>query len=677
MRSPKPFLVTVFSWTSAIIFGLVACSNPETTPNSTLTQLETNAPLALTSSPSKTIIPSPSSTSTATTTPKPVFASTPIPQAGNLISADNAENLTKLAEWGNGQANFVTYSPDGKLLAIASSTGIYFYRSESLEYAGQILTDDKVNGVTFSPDGKSIVGTFERGAVQMWNIADGSLTQTFERAAGRSSGNAMFSSDGTLLVSGSGDRAVRLWQVSDGKLLRTFRGHIENYEGRDMASTVSLSADGSLLATTDIYYGNVWIWRTSDGALVQKLEGNSVAFSPDGKILAVGIRDDNFQNPFVQLRQVSDWSLLNTLDKQKGEVSIIKFSPDGKMLITNDTWGMARLWNVADGTLIKTFQADGRDRFLSIAFSSDGTTLASISRDGRIQIRGIDNENNAMSLFGFMNKVHRVVFSPDNLIVASGDDWSIQIWRMSDGALLHNIAVGEVNDLAFSPDGKILASGTFLDGLQIWNVENGSQITRLGDQESIYGVAFSPNGKWLAATTFGEVKIWNVSSQDLIGTFEVSLSEKLAFSHNSDILAVGGYQTVQLWQTDKMNLLHTLDDNSYSITDIEFSKDGSTLFVTGDLITVAWDINSGKRLENLILRGEAFSSDSNILTSFYLGTWNAGWQGGKVVLWKLPTGKEITSLKFDELVSDIEYSPDNRLVAFAFRDGTIQIWGVK
>lgn len=281
----------------------------------------------------------------------------------------------------------MTYSPDGKLLAIASSTGIYFYRSESLEHAGQILTDDKVNGVTFSPDGKSIVGTFERGAVQMWNIADGSLTQTFERAAGRSSGNAMFSSDGTLLVSGSGDRAVRLWQVSDGKLLRTFRGHIENYEGRDMASTVSLSADGSLLATTDIYYGNVWIWRTSDGALVQKLEGNSVAFSPDGKILAVGIRDDNFQNPFVQLRQVSDWSLLNTLDEQKGEVSIIKFSPDGKMLITNDTWGMARLWNVADGTLIKTFQADGRDRFLSIAFSSDGTTLASISRDGRIQIR--------------------------------------------------------------------------------------------------------------------------------------------------------------------------------------------------------------------------------------------------------------------------------------------------
>ncbi|WKZ47430.1 MAG: WD40 repeat domain-containing protein [Anaerolineales bacterium] len=677
MRSPKPFLVTTFSWICAIIFVLVACSNPETPPTSTLTQLETNTPLAVTSSPTKTIISSPASTFTATATPKPVFASTPIPQTGILISAENAENLTKLADWGYGQANFVTYSPDGKLLAIASSTGIYFYNSITLEHVGYILTDDKVNGVTFSPDSKSIAGTFERGAVQLWNIADGSLLQTFEHAAGRSSGNAIFSSDGALLVSGSGDRAVRLWQVSDGKLLRTFRGHIENYEGRDLASSISLSADDSLLASTDYYYGNVWIWRTSDGALVKKLEGNSVAFSPDGKILAVGIRDDNYQNPFVQLWQVSDWSLLSTLDEQKGEVSIMKFSPDGKMLITNDTWGMARLWTVADGTLIKTFQADDRDRFLSIAFSADGTTLASISRDSRIQVRGINNDNNVTSLFGFMNKVHRVVFSPDNLLVASGDDWSIQIWRKSDGTLLHNIATGEVNDLAFSPDGKLLASAVSLDGIQVWNVESGSLTTTLDNQETAYGVMFSPNGKFLAATILGGVKIWDVASQNLIGSFEMSLAEKLAFSPNSDILAVGGYQTVQLWQIDKMNLLHTLEDNSYSITDIEFSKDGAKLFVTGDLITVSWDVNSGKRLENLTLRGDAFSPDSNILTSFYLGAWNAGWQGGKVVLWQLPTGKEITSLKFDELVSDTEYSLDGRLVAFAFRDGTIQIWGIK
>lgn len=676
MHSPKPFLVASLSWFSVIMFGLVACSDQVTIPTSNITQLETSTPLAETNSPTQTIIPSPSSTFTATVTPKPVFASTPIPPGENSISAENAGNLTKVAEWGYGQANFVTYSPDGTLLAVASSTGIYFYDSKTLADIGHILTDDKVNGITFSPDSKSIVGTFERGAVQLWNIADRTLVQTFERAAGRSSGNALFSSDGALLVSGSNDGAVRLWQVSDGRLLRTFRGHIRDYESRDLASSISLSADGSLLATTNIY-DTVWVWNTSDGSLVQKFDGNSVAFSPNGKILAMGVRDDSYQNPFVQLWQVSNWSLLNTLNEQKGEVTIMRFSPDGDLLITNDTWGMARLWNVTDGILIKTFHVDDRDRFLSVAFSADGRKLASISREGRIQVRGINDENPIGSIFGFMNMAHRVVFSPDNMLVASGDDWSIQIWRRSDGALLRNIAVGEVRDLAFSPDGKLLASGTFLDGLQVWNTENGSIAATLDNQETIRGVAFSPNGKFLAATTLDRVKIWDYSTLTLVASFEMSLAEKLAFSPNSDVLAVGGYQTVQLWQTENMNLLHTLEDNSYSITDIEFSKDGANLFVTGNLITALWDVNSGKRLNHLILKGETFSPDTNILTSFYLGAWIAGRESGRMVLWQFPIGREITSLHFDQFVSDIEYSTDGRLVAFAFRDGTIQIWGVK
>jgi len=676
MHSPKPFLVAILSRFSLIVLGLVACSYEEATPTSNISQLETSTPLAETNSPTQTIIPSPSSTVTVTVTAKPFFASTPIPPRENTISAENAGNLTKLAEWGYGQANFVTYSPDGTLLAVASSTGIYFYDSKTLAQVDHIPTDDKVNGITFSLDSKFIVGTFERGAVQLWNIENKTLGRTIERAAGRSSGNALFSTDGALLISGSNDGAVRLWQVSDGKLLRTFRGHIHNYESRDLASSISLSADSALLATTDIY-DNVWVWNTLDGALVQKFEGNSVAFSPDGQILAVGVRDDSYQNPFVQLWQVSDWSLLNTLNEQKGEVTIMRFSPDGNMLLTNDTWGMAKLWDVTDGILIKTFQADDRDQFLSLAFSADGRTLASISRDSRVQVRGIEDDTHASSLFGFTNIVHRVVFSPDNNLVASGDDWSIQIWRRTDGALLRNIAVGEVRDLAFSPDGKLLASGTFLNGLQVWNMENGSLAATFGNQETIRGVAFSPNGKFLAATTLDRVKVWDFSTQDLVVSFEMSLAEKLAFSPSSDILAVGGYQTVQLWQTENMNLLHTLEDNSYSITDMEFSKDGTNLFVTGNLITASWDVTSGKRLNHLILRGEAFSPDTNILTSFYLGAWIAGRESGRMVFWQFLMGKEIISLHFDQLVSDIEYSTDGRLVAFALRDGTIQIWGVK
>jgi len=96
----------------------------------------------------------------------------------------------------------------------------------------------------------------------------------------------LFSPDGSLLFSAANDGAIRAWQISDGKLIRTFRGNRE-YVVEEMVDSMSISPDGSLLATTD-GYARVWIWRLSTGELLHRLEGNHVAFSPDGKTLAVG-----------------------------------------------------------------------------------------------------------------------------------------------------------------------------------------------------------------------------------------------------------------------------------------------------------------------------------------------------------------------------------------------------
>ena len=672
-----------FSWLFVIVFGLVSCNAQTTLP----IFLSPTAPiLSMTDTPTETVTPAPSVTSTATLTPQPAFFSTPVSAVENLISAKNAQDLTKLAEWGHSAANALAYTPNGKLLAIAADTGIYFYDAKTLADAGSIHTDDQVSGIAFSHDSNLLAVTFHKGAVQVWQMADHSLVKTIERETGRISGNPIFLPDDTQLISGSDDGAIRLWQVSDGKLLKAFRGRLpSNYEAKPDPFSIALSPDGTLLVTTDYEDGNIRVWNIATGALITTLPGDTAAFLSDGKVLAV-MQSQVSYYPYadekkVELRRVSDWSIVHTLDKlldkPRNKTQKLQFSSDGKILVTSDP-NQTNLWNTSDGSLIKTLHKPDQDFLWRFAFSPDSGTFAFITQSGKVEITQITDDQNSTILPGFTNIVYTVAFSPDGRFVATGNDWSIQVWRTSDGALMYSLP-NTHRVLAFSPDGKMLASGSFFDGVYLWDVETGSFITKLGSKEAVFNtLAFSPNGKYLAAHIGAGVQIWDITSRQSVGTFETPrVGDILTFSADSNTLAVGVDQQVMLWNVAEKQMLRIIKNNSYSITEIKFSKDGEKLLVTGDLVSILWDIKTGEPLANLALRGETFSPDLNILTSVYEGDWNAGAPRGQVILWQFPAGKKITSLKLDAKVSDAAYSPDGKLLAFALRNGTIQIWGVK
>jgi WD40 repeat protein len=277
----------------------------------------------------------------------------------------------------------------------------------------------------------------------------------------------------------------------------------------------------------------------------------SVAFSPDGKILASGSRDDT-----IKLWDVATGREIRTLQGHTGDVNSVAFSPDGKVLASGSWDKTIKLWDVATGTLLRTLKGH-TDYVRSVAFSPDGKVLASGSFDNTIKLWDVATGREIRTLSGHTLDVASVAFSPDGRILASGSvDTTIKLWDVATGALLRTLRghTGIVHSVAFSPDGKVLASGSW-EEVKLWHMATGSVLRTLSGYTGwVRSVAFSPNGKVLASGSEDKtIKLWDVATGTLLGTLKghTGWVESVAFSPDGKILASGSWDgTILLWDVE-------------------------------------------------------------------------------------------------------------------------------
>ena len=291
-----------------------------------------------------------------------------------------------------------------------------------------------IYGVPITPNGQTLASvSFDK--ILLWDLKTQELNSVLEGHTDIILSLSL-SPDGKLLASGSTDKTVGLWNIETGNLICTFA------ERKDPIYSVAFSPDGNLLAsggaskykTAEGKTTIIYLWDVNNKGLIRTFSGhnlrvNSLAFSPDGKTLGSGSNDKT-----VRLWKINSGEQLHILEGHSSNVSTVAFTPDSKSLLSSGGGGI-RVWDVETGELRHTF-AEDFEYVKCFAINPTGQSLA-IEVDNGIEIWDLTSNEKVQYLdFQWANSI---AFSPDGKLIASGDASAfteagglVRVWRVPE-----------------------------------------------------------------------------------------------------------------------------------------------------------------------------------------------------------------------------------------------------
>lgn len=494
----------------------------------------------------------------------------------------------------------VAVSPDGQLLA-----AIFFaqranqFRVWNIKTGKHLISvtsnDIHRTGLVFSPDSKFLASSGGFGTIRFANLEFDKLRETSIRPTNSGFITLAFSPKGKFLATAHRD-GVRLWnKASERKPPWVQTKGKDNHQlilnkGKSDIKKLVFSPDETTLLTVNSN-GTIRTWNTitwKQGFSLTKHLGaiKRLRFSKaDGAITNVLTSFSGYGNIRIQQWDINlaEQLLTEYLDI-KGSGTI---SHDGNTVVKNNWDGSLDVWDVSKKQRIATLKGQPtRDPHNILAISSDGKIVASGGRDTLVRIWDTTNTDMNMPQFtlkGHTAPIWRLAFSPDGKILASScwnaTNWktTIRLWNRVDGKLLHTITKhrNRVEAIAFSSDGKILVSASNDSTIRLWNTADATQIAILRNQNGVDVLQFPPGDKTLVIGKWdGTIHLWNINANRNLPLVNL-LSSTLSKVKNS---------------ISKEKPIPFFSGHTRRVSALEFSPNGKTLASGSDDGTILlWD----------------------------------------------------------------------------------------
>ena len=456
------------------------------------------------------------------------------------------EGQVSCLEGHDGSVKSVEYSPDSSyIVSGGSDTKIRIWDAVTgfnvATFAGH---KGSVNAAIFSSDGRNIVSASDDGTVQIWDVLEEKHLALLQGHSGAVT-CVTFHVDGSRILSGSADSTICLWDMKTTSMVEVLHcvgavlclaispsretsiflsgsqngivtiwdadtlkevGHLVGHTAE--VKSVAFSAYGTKVVSGSAD-GTLRIWTTADRCCVAEYRGHSgpvecVKFMPNGACILSASAD----------RTLRMWDASGEAVRgSKDYVMAVEIPDDLQHIVSGSTNGKIALWKTSDGSLV--YEVDvHRGNIHCLALPGDHQLVASASADHTVRMLHMKDGTNFAALEGHTDEVYTVEFSSDgSLLISASQDGRANIWDVAakklKRSLTHNDRIGVAS---FSPDDKLVCTGTLGDAIHLWNAETGDQVAVLKEYPSpILWVRFSPSGKWLVSWFEDEaVKVWKV-----------------------------------------------------------------------------------------------------------------------------------------------------------------------
>jgi WD40 repeat protein len=485
-----------------------------------------------------------------------------------LVELSTGKEMRKIDTAAEG-VSAIAYSPNGKILGHSSGNKVVLRDADTDKEIRTINSPGLVASLVFSPDGKTLAAKRRDGVIRLWHADTGKESHQFGELASGPAANVTvfigfgadlrdfaFAPDGKVIAAAAG-LTIRLWSTASGKELPLLGGG-----HRGPVSTLMLSPDGKMMVSR----GADNVIRRWDAATGKELgqfatpQGTTaLAFSPDAKSVALGVTDATIRLVDV----VSGKEVHQVKGHANGPVALA-FAPNGKVLASRGgSDNTIRLHDTVKGAMLREIALPGE----KMAANPGGGIGAIAGAGGQTMAFSPDGQ----TLVTHLTAGPQTVFIQGKPAATQTDD-TLRMWDVATGKEIRKITLPQKGlvSLAWSPDGRVLATENFDQTISLWEVASGRERDRLGKPDPkvkplptyYYALArpmagqtlaYSPDGGLLAVKgAANTVRVWDIAAAKEIGQFKghEGAVQTLAFSRDGQSLASGSNDTtILVWDT--------------------------------------------------------------------------------------------------------------------------------